>query len=108
MPTIIYIDAADQRYEVDVPLGKTVMEGAVENGVPGVDADCGGSCSCATCHVYIEPGYEHLLPPKGDLEGEMLDLAAHVRGNSRLSCRLTVGEHMAGLVVRTPESQFET
>lgn len=107
MPTIIYIDHTDARYEIDVPLGKTIMEGAVENGVPGVDADCGGSCSCATCHVYIEPGYEHLLPPKTDLEEEMLDLAAHVRENSRLSCRLMVADHMAGLVVRTPESQFE-
>lgn len=106
MPTIIYIDHTDQRYEVQVPAGKTVMQGAVENDVPGVDADCGGSCSCATCHVYIDPRSEHLLPPKSELEIEMLDLAAHVRGNSRLSCRLTVADGMDGLVVHTPESQF--
>ena len=106
MPRIIYIDHTGQRYEIDVPTGKTVMEGAVENAVPGVDADCGGSCSCATCHVYIEREHEHLLPPKGALEQEMLGLAAHVRENSRLSCRLAVGEHMDGLVVHTPESQF--
>ena len=107
MPTIIYIDHTEQRYEIDVPSGKTVMQGAVENDVPGVVAECGGSCSCATCHVYVEPGYEHMLPPISELEFEMLDLAAHVQGNSRLSCRLTVAEHMDGLVIRTPESQFE-
>jgi len=107
VPTIIYIDHTDQRYEIEVPPGKTIMQGAVENGVPGVDADCGGSCSCATCHVYIEPGFEQLLPPKTDLEEEMLDLAARVQDNSRLSCRLVVADHMGGLVVRTPESQFE-
>jgi 2Fe-2S ferredoxin len=106
MPKIIYIDHADQRYEVEVPVGKTIMEGAVENAVPGVDGDCGGQCSCATCHVYIAPGFEHLLPPKTEVEEEMLELAVDIKENSRLGCRLTVDERLEGLVVHTPESQF--
>lgn len=105
MPTIIYIDHAGQRREIDVESGKTIMEGAVENGVPGIDADCGGVCSCATCHVYVESGAEQ-LPEQSALEREMLEFAVEVRETSRLSCRLAVDERHEGLVVRTPASQF--
>lgn len=106
MPKITYIDHSDQHYELDVPVGKTIMEGAVENAVPGVDGDCGGQCSCATCHVYIEPQFAHLLPAKTEVEKEMLELAVEVNDNSRLGCRLTIDETYEGLVVHTPESQF--
>jgi len=106
MPKIIYIDHSDQRYELDVPVGKTIMEGAVENAVPGVDGDCGGQCSCATCHVYIEPQFAHLLPEKSRVEEEMLELAVEVNEDSRLGCRLQIDETYEGIVVHTPESQF--
>lgn len=106
MPQIVYIDHSGQRYDVEVPTGKTVMEGAVENGIPGVDGDCGGQCSCATCHVYIEPQFEHLLPEKTRVEEEMLELAVEVKENSRLGCRLAIDERLEGMVVHTPESQF--
>jgi len=106
MPKITYIDHSDQRYELEVPNGKTIMEGAVENAVPGVDGDCGGQCSCATCHVYIDSRYAHLLPEKTTVEKEMLELAVEVTDDSRLGCRLTVDESYDGMVVHTPESQF--
>jgi 2Fe-2S ferredoxin len=106
VPTIIYIDHEDKRYEIDVPVGKTIMEGAVDNAVPGVDGDCGGDCSCATCHVYIGKEFANILPPKGEVEEEMLDLAVEVNEDSRLGCRLKVDETYEGLVVHTPESQF--
>jgi len=106
MPKIIYIDHSEQRYELDVPVGKTIMEGAVENAVPGVDGDCGGQCSCATCHVYIEPQFAHLLPAKTEVEEEMLELAVEVNEDSRLGCRLKIDETYDGIVVHTPESQF--
>lgn len=106
MPKIIYIDHSEQRYELDVPVGKTIMEGAVENAVPGVDGDCGGQCSCATCHVYIEPQFAHLLPEKTEVETEMLELAVEVNEDSRLGCRLKIDETYDGIVVHTPESQF--
>lgn len=106
MPKIVYIDHSGERYELEVPVGKTVMEGAVDNGVPGVDGDCGGQASCATCHVYIDAEYQHLLPAKSEVEEEMLELAVDVRENSRLGCRLAIDERLEGMVVHTPESQF--
>ena len=105
MPKIKYIDESGKEREVEVPLGWSVMEGAVKNLVPGIDADCGGACACATCHVYVDPAWAAKLPPKQDMEESMLDFAQEVKPNSRLSCQLKVTEELDGFVVRTPKSQ---
>ncbi len=105
MPKIKYIDQKGTERDVEVPVGWSVMEGAVKNAVPGIDADCGGACACATCHVYVDPAWADKLPPKEDMEETMLDFAQDVRPTSRLSCQLKVTEELDGLVVTTPDSQ---
>ena len=105
MPKIKYIDDSGKEREVEVPLGWSVMEGAVKNLVPGIDADCGGACACATCHVYVDPAWAGKLPPKEEMEESMLDFAQDVKANSRLSCQIKVAPELDGLVVKTPKSQ---
>jgi 2Fe-2S ferredoxin len=105
MPKITYIDDGGTSRTVDVPVGWTVMEGAVKNRIPGIDADCGGACACATCHVYVDPSWFDKLPPREEMEQSMLDFAQEVKANSRLSCQLQVTEAMDGLIVRTPKTQ---
>jgi 2Fe-2S ferredoxin len=106
MPKITYIEyTGKSERTVEVPVGWTVMEGAVKNRVPGIDADCGGACACATCHVYVEGDWLAKLPPRQDMEEQMLDFAQDVRPNSRLSCQLKVTPALDGLVVRTPKTQ---
>ena len=83
-----------------------VMEGAIKNKIPGIDADCGGACACATCHVYVAKEWIEKLPPKEDSEEDMLDFAFDVKDNSRLSCQITVSDELDGLVVNMPEKQF--
>jgi 2Fe-2S ferredoxin len=105
MPKITYIDDSGKERIVDVPAGWTVMEGAVKNRVPGIDADCGGACACATCHVYVDPAWLERLPPRQDMEDQMLDFAVDRKSNSRLSCQIKVTPELEGLVVRTPKTQ---
>ena len=105
MPKITYIENNGKERVVDVPAGWTVMEGAVKNRVPGIDADCGGACACATCHVYVDPHWLAKLPAKSDMEEAMLDFAPVTAPNSRLSCQLRVTPELDGLVVRMPFSQ---
>jgi 2Fe-2S ferredoxin len=105
MPKITFIDAKGTRREVDTPVGLSVMEAAVRNDVPGIDADCGGACACATCHVHVDPAWRAKLPPKQEMEESMLDFALDVTANSRLSCQITVTDELDGLVVTTPDSQ---
>ena len=105
MPKIRYIDDNGTERVVDVPVGWSVMEGAVKNLVPGIDADCGGACACATCHVYVDPAWVGKLPPKQDMEETMLDFAQAPKANSRLSCQLKVTPDLDGLTVKTPKSQ---
>jgi 2Fe-2S ferredoxin len=105
MPKIKYIDQNGTERAIDVPVGWSVMEGAVNNRVPGIDADCGGACACATCHVYVDPAWLAKLPPKSEMEENMLDFALEVRPNSRLSCQIKVSEELDGLTVTTPKSQ---
>jgi ferredoxin, 2Fe-2S len=105
MPKITYIDDSGKERTVDAPLGWTVMEGAVKNRVPGIDADCGGACACATCHVYVDPAWLEKLPPREEMEDQMLDFAVERKQNSRLSCQLKVTAELDGLVVRTPKTQ---
>ncbi len=105
MPKIKYIEHNGKEHEVDVPVGWSVMEGAVKNLIPGIDADCGGACACATCHVFVDPAYEARIPAKSDMEETMLDFAPEIQANSRLSCQIKVTPELDGLVVRMPKSQ---
>ena len=107
MPRITYVESTGEAHAVDVPVGVSVMEGAVNNLVPGIVADCGGACACATCHVYVEAGWYSRLPPVQELEADMLDFAWEPREDqSRLSCQLTVTPELDGLVVHIPEEQI--
>jgi ferredoxin, 2Fe-2S len=107
MPQVTYIEFNGAEHCVDVPLGTSVMRGAVDNNVPGIDADCGGECACATCHVYVDPAWlaKTGLPVPASQEASMLSFAAVAEPNSRLSCQITMTEELAGLVVRMPEGQ---
>lgn len=105
MPKIKYIEHSGKEHEVDVPVGWSVMEGAVKNLIPGIDADCGGACACATCHVFVDQAWLDKLPAKEDMEETMLDFAPDMAANSRLSCQIKVTPALDGLVVRMPKSQ---
>lgn len=106
MVKITYIEQDGKAHEVDVPEGMSVMEGAVNNMVPGIDAECGGACACATCHVYVDPAWTDKVGPPSEMEEDMLDFAFDVRENSRLSCQIPVTAELDGLIVRVPEKQF--
>ena len=107
MPKVTYIEFNGTAHDVDVPVGLSVMRGAVDNNVPGIDADCGGECACATCHVYLEPEWLAKIgtPAAGSQEASMLSFAAVAQPNSRLSCQIAMTEELDGLVVRMPEGQ---
>ncbi len=90
---------------VEAQNGMSVMEAAIRNGVPGIDAECGGACACATCHVYVDEAYAALVGPASTLENDMLDFASEVKPNSRLACQIEVGDDLDGLILRTPERQ---
>lgn len=107
MARITYIEWGGTRHEVEVKTGMTVMEGARDNGIPGIEADCGGACACSTCHVYVDPGWVDRLPPKDDMEADMLDFAYQPDATrSRLTCQLKVTDALDGLVVHMPEKQI--
>ena len=105
MAKITYIHSTSKEYTVDVSNGLTVMEGAVQNDIPGIDADCGGSMACATCHVYVEEKWLDKLPKAEEGEVDMIDMAFEPKKNSRLSCQITATDEIDGLVVTTPEKQ---
>ena len=105
MPKITYKDNQGNSKTLEVENGLSVMEGAIQNNVPGIDADCGGSMACATCHVYVKEEWFNKLPKKEDGEEDMLDMAFEPKKNSRLSCQLMVTEQLDGLVVNLPEKQ---
>ena len=106
MPKITYVESNGDTHTIDVRDGLSVMEGAVENLVPGIVADCGGACACATCHVYVDEAWYSRLPPVQDLEADMLDFAWEPSERSRLSCQLIVTVEFDGLVVHVPEEQI--
>lgn len=106
MASITFIDYQGIERVVDATNGDSLMEAATSNDIPGIDADCGGACACATCHVYVDPQWMDVVGKPEDLEAEMLDVAEDVRDNSRLSCQISVADEMDGMVVVTPESQF--
>jgi 2Fe-2S ferredoxin len=105
MAKINYIEFNGTEHIVQVKPGLTLMEGAVKYNVPGIDADCGGACACATCHIYVDPAWESKTGERNAMEDSMLDFADDVEPNSRLSCQIKVTEELDGLVVRMPESQ---
>ena len=105
MPKITYIIDKENSKTIEVSNGLTVMEGAVQNNIPGIDADCGGGMACATCHVYVNEEWLGKLPEKEDGEEDMLDMAFEPKQNSRLSCQLTVSDELDGLVVNIPSKQ---
>jgi 2Fe-2S ferredoxin len=106
MPKITYVHTDGSREEIDVPVGTSVMRGAILNGIDGIVAECGGEMMCATCHVYVEPDQLPLTPAQSDDEKAMLEFTASERKpSSRLSCQLVVTPEMDGLVVHLPEAQ---
>jgi len=105
MPKINYTDKSGNVRTVEVENGLSVMEGALQNNIPGIDADCGGSMACATCHVYVEEKWLDKIPKAEEAEIDMIDMALEPKKNSRLSCQLIISEELDGLNVTTPEKQ---
>ena len=105
MAKITYIENNGKSHTIDVANGLSVMEGAIQNNIPGIDADCGGSMACATCHVYVKEEWFDKLPKKEDGEEDMLDMAFEPKKFSRLSCQLMVTDDLDGLVVNLPTKQ---
>lgn len=105
MVKITFIEHNGKEHNVDIAAGHTVMEAAIKHVIPGIDADCGGACACATCHVYVDPAWTEKTGKPNEEEEMMLDFAEEVKDNSRLSCQITVSDDLDGLIVRIPESQ---
>ncbi|MDO8534013.1 MAG: 2Fe-2S iron-sulfur cluster-binding protein [Xanthobacteraceae bacterium] len=105
MPKITYIDHGGSARTVEAAVGSTVMENAIKNSVPGIVAECGGACSCATCHVHVDEAWKEKVGPPSAMEEDMLDFAFDVSPNSRLSCQIKMTDALDGLIVRTPERQ---
>ena|SRR3974390_2146126 len=105
MPKITFIAFDGTPRTVTVPEGTSLMRAATDNGVPGIDGDCGGNCACATCHVYVQPQWAERLSARSPSETDMLNLVADLRENSRLGCQITLDDSLDGLVVNLPESQ---
>ena len=106
MAKITYIEFDGKTHTIDVANGLSVMEGAIQNDIPGIDADCGGGMACATCHVYVKEDWFNKLPKKSEGEDDMLDQAYEPNSNSRLSCQIIVSDELNGLVVHLPEKQI--
>lgn len=107
MAKITYIEHGGTEHVVEVPNGQTVMEGARDNGIPGIEADCGGACACSTCHVYVDPAWVEKLLPRDSMEIDMLDFAFEPDpARSRLTCQIKVNDTLDGLIVQMPERQI--
>ena len=106
MVKITFVQEDGTRQVVEAAPGLTVMEAAKSEDVPGIDAECGGACACATCHVYVEPEWVEAVGKPSEMEEDMLDFAFDVREESRLSCQIRISEKLDGLVVKVPSKQF--
>lgn len=106
MPSITYVEFSGEKHVIEVENGVSVMRGAIDNGVPGIDADCGGECSCATCHVIVADAWMGVVGTPSEGEESMLDLNPEREANSRLSCQIEVTDALDGLVVNLPEFQM--
>jgi 2Fe-2S ferredoxin len=105
MVKITFVDFEGQSRSVEAEIGSTVMEAAIRNDIPGIEAECGGACACATCHVYVDAAWLEKTGDKTAMEESMLDFAEGVEPNSRLACQIKIADGLDGLVVRLPESQ---
>ena len=105
MPKITFIEANGTEYVTEAENGSTVMETAIMNGVPGIVAECGGACTCATCHAYVDAAFVDIVGPPSMMEEDMLDFAFEVKPNSRLSCQIKVRDELDGLIMRVPSRQ---
>ena len=105
MPKITYIEHNGKSHVIEVPNGLSVMEGAIQNNIPGIEAECGGACACATCHVYVDEKWFGKLSEREDAEKDMLDMAIEPNKFSRLGCQITVKDDLDGMVVKMPSKQ---
>jgi len=105
MPKVTYIDKSNNSKTIEIENGLSVMEGAIQNDIPGIDADCGGSMACATCHVYVKEEWLDKIPKAEDAEIDMIDMAHEPKKNSRLSCQIIISDELDGLTITTPEKQ---
>ena len=106
MPKITYIEHNGTIHVVEVPVGTSIMQGAVDHLVPGIEGDCGGLCACGTCHVYVPDRFQPLTGEAGELEQGMLQFAFDVRDSSRLCCQIVVSDAMEGLAIEMPKRQY--
>src|SRR5712672_2432229 len=106
MAKIHFVDHSGETRTIDVENGATVMEAAIRNAIPGIEAECGGACACATCHVFVDEAWFEKTGGPAEMEEDMLDFAFDVRPTSRLSCQIKVTDALDGLIVRVPEKQF--
>jgi 2Fe-2S ferredoxin len=106
VPRLVYVENNGTEHQVDVPVGTSIMQGAVNHLVPGIEGDCGGLCACGTCHVYIDDEWRNICGEPDELETGMLEFAYDVDDSSRLSCQIIVSEEMEGLRVRMPARQY--
>lgn len=105
MTRVTFITHDDECYEIDAEDGQSLMTAAIDNDVPGIDADCGGSCACATCHVFVESAWTSKTGEQSEMEQSMLEFAENLQDNSRLSCQISISPELEGLIVRMPENQ---
>jgi 2Fe-2S ferredoxin len=103
---VVFIEHNGTEHEVEAKVGSSLMQAAINNLVPGIEADCGGLCACATCHAYIDAAWIDKIPPRSQGESDLLASALRVRDESRLTCQVQVTEALAGMVIRLPESQY--
>ena len=105
MTRVTFITHVGEKYEIDAEDGESLMSAAIDNDVPGIDADCGGACACATCHVFVDGDWLKKTGGRGEMENDMLEYAEDVQDNSRLSCQIPISPEMEGLTVHLPENQ---
>jgi ferredoxin, 2Fe-2S len=105
MPKVTYVEYTGTERQIELQSGLSVMKGAIDNCIVGIDADCGGECACATCHVYVDPCWLEKVGPQGSQEAALLDFAALAQPNSRLACQIRMNDQLDGLVVKLPEAQ---
>lgn len=106
MPLIFYISHDGNQFEADLPVGNTVMRGAVDNGIDGIVGECGGACTCGTCHCYVDSEWLPKLDPPGEFETDLLEVVLDPQDNSRLGCQIKISEELNGLVVHLPKAQI--
>ena len=106
MPKVIYIAPDQTRHDVEVESGYSIMEGAINNNIEGIVAECGGACACATCHSYVDPAWVDKIPSMDDMEDSMLDAAFDRKANSRLTCQIEMSDELDGIVIHVADNEY--